>query len=89
MPAQCDGLAVGVGMFATIDVERELSGRMDAKAGDTLLRSEAEPNWIRLGLGGAHEWNDERFVLRGSANYAAARGGNRNFGGSASLAVRF
>ena len=89
MAAQCDGLVGGIGMFATIDVERELSGRMDAKAGDTLLRSEAEPNWVRLGLGGAHEWNDGRFVLRGSANYAAARGGNRDFGGSASLTVRF
>ena len=87
--AETDAVAGGAGMFATIDVERELSGRMDAKAGDTLLRSEAEPNWVRMGLGGAHEWNDGRFVLRGSANYAAARGGNRDFGGSASLTVRF
>ena len=77
------------GLFGTLDVERELSGRMDATVGDTRLRSEAESTWVRLGLGGAHEWNDGRFVLRGSANYAAARGGNRDFGGSASLTVRF
>ena len=38
---------------------------------------------------GAHEWADGRFVLRGDANYAAARNGNRDFGGSAALIVRF
>ena len=85
--AEADALAGGV--FATVDVERELSGSMRAAAADTPLEAEAEATWLRLGLGGAHEWADGRFVLRGAANYAAARRGNRDFAGYASLTVRF
>ncbi len=77
------------GVFATADVERELSGSMRATAADTALAAEAEATWLRLGIGGAHEWADGRFVLRGAANYAAARRGNRDFTGSASFTVRF
>ena len=77
------------GVFATADVERELSGSMQATAADTALAAEAEATWLRLGVGGAHEWADGRFVLRGAANYAAARRGNRDFAGSASFTVRF
>ncbi len=84
-----DTAALAGGLFATLDVERELSGSMRATAAREVLEAEAEATWLRLGLGGAHEWADGRFVLRGDANYAAARNGNRDFGGSASLTVRF
>ncbi len=76
-------------VFATADVERELSGAMRATAADRRFEADAEATWLRLGLGGAHEWADGRIALRAAADYAAARNGNRDFSGSAALTVRF
>ena len=88
--AESDALAGGAGaMFATLDVERELSGAMETTAADRPFEAEAEATWARLGLGAAHEWADGRIALRAAANYAAARHGNRDFTGSATLTVRF
>ena len=86
---RADTAALAGGLFATLDVERELSGSMRAAAAGAVLEAEAEATWLRLGLGGAHEWADGRITLRANADYAAARNGNRDFGGSASLTVRF
>ncbi len=77
------------GVFATLDVERELSGAMRATAADEALSARPESTWARLGLGAAHEWADGRIALRAAADYAAARNGNRDFAGSATLTVRF
>ena len=85
--AETDALAGGA--FATVDVERELSGAMRATAADRRFEADAEATWLRLGLGAAHEWADGRIALRAAANYAAARRGNRDFSGSAALTVRF
>ena len=76
-------------MFATLDLERELSGAMETTAADRPFKAEAEATWARLGLGAAHEWADGRIALRANAAYAAARHGNRDFSGSATLTVRF
>ncbi len=89
--AESAALPGGAGaMFATLDVERELSGAMETTAADRPpFKAEAEATWARLGLGAAHEWADGRIALRANANYAAARHGNRDFSGSATLTVRF
>ncbi len=89
--AESAALPGGAGaMFATLDLERELSGAMETTAADRPpFKAEAEATWARLGLGAAHEWADGRIALRANANYAAARNGNRDFSGSASLTVRF
>ncbi len=89
--AESAALPGGAGaMFATLDLERELSGAMEITAADRPpFKAEAEATWARLGLGAAHEWADGRIALRANANYAAARHGNRDFSGSASLTVRF
>ncbi len=81
--------ALAGGAFATVDVERELSGAMRATAADRRFEADAEAAWLRLGLGAAHEWADGRIALRAAAAYAAARNGNRDFSGSAALTVRF
>ncbi len=86
--AALPGGAAGA-MFATLDLERELSGAMETTAADRPFEAEAEATWARLGLGAAHEWADGRIALRANANYAAARHGNRDFTGSATLTVRF
>ncbi len=88
--AESAALPGGAGaMFATLDLERELSGAMETTAADRPFEAEAEATWARLGLGAAHEWADGRIALRANANYAAARHGNRDFSGSATLTVRF
>ncbi len=89
--AESAALPGGAGaMFATLDLERELSGAMEATAEDRPpFKAEAEATWARLGLGAAHEWADGRIALRANAAYAAARNGNRDFSGSAALTVRF
>ncbi len=89
--AESAALPGGAGaMFATLDLERELSGAMETTAADRPpFKAEAEATWARLGLGAAHEWADGRMALRANANYAAARHGNRDFTGSATLTVRF
>ncbi len=88
--AESDALPGGAGaMFATLDLERELSGAMETTAADRPFETEAEATWARLGLGAAHEWADGRIALRANAAYAAARHGNRDFSGSAALTVRF
>ncbi len=88
--AESAALPGGAGaMFATLDLERELSGAMETTAADRPFEAEAEATWARLGLGAAHEWADGRIALRANANYAAARHGNRDFSGSAALTVRF
>ena len=88
--AALPGGAAGA-MFATLDLERELSGAMETTRGGQAApsKAEAEATWARLGLGAAHEWADGRIALRANANYAAARHGNRDFTGSATLTVRF
>lgn len=40
-------------------------------------------------LGGALGWAGGRFVLRGAADYTAARRGNRDFSGNARFTVHF
>ena len=87
--AESGALGGGGGVFATLDVERELSGAMRATAAKRAFETDAEATWARFGLGAAHEWAGGRVALRAAANYAAARRGNRDFSGSATLTVRF
>ena len=77
------------GVFATLDVEGELSGAMRVTTPERAFETDAEATWARFGLGAAHEWAGGRIALRAAANYAAARRGNRDFSGSATLTVRF
>ena len=88
--AESNALGGAGGVFATLDVERELSSAMRATTADSgTFETGAEATWARVGLGAAHEWADGRIALRAAANYAAARRGNRDFSGSATLTVRF
>ncbi len=62
---------------------------MRATPADKDLESEPEAAWYEPRLGGALNRAGGRCVLRGAADYTAARRGNRDFSGNARFTVRF
>ncbi len=82
-------LGEGGRIFGSVDVEREFSAetRMSV-AGTSLEATGEETRWL-VGVGGEHGWEDGRFTLRGALGYAASGGDTHDYGGRASLSVRF
>ncbi len=76
-------------LFGSLDVERAFSSKTRVTVSGTELPSSSRATWARLTLGGSHEWGEGRYALEGAATYAAARGGNRDYGGGLSLKLRF
>ena len=79
----------GARLFGSLDVERELSGNAKVRVSGTRLRSDSPVTWLRLGLGGSHEWGEGRYALAGEARYATSVGGGHDLGAGLNLAVRF
>ena len=77
-------------VFGSVEVEHEFSTGRKVRVSGRELKSEAEATWLRLGLDGAHTWEDRRYTLQlqGGVGYATS-GGSNEFGGGLSLRVRF
>ena len=82
------GGAPGSRVFASVEVEHEFSTDRKVRVSGRELRSEADATWLRLGLDGAHTWEDGRYTLQGGMGYATS-GGSYEFGGGLSLMVQF
>ena len=66
------GGAAGSRVFASVEVEHELSTERKVRVSGTELRSEAEATWLRLGLNGAYTWGEGRYTLAGGVGYATS-----------------
>ena len=76
-------------IFGSVDVEREFSAETRMSVAGTSLETAGEATRYMVGVGGEHGWEDGRFVLRGALGYAASGGGAHDYGGRASLSMRF
>ena len=77
-------------LYASVDVEHEFSSEREVSAPGTRLKTEAEPTWIRAGVGGSLPLGgDDALMLAGDAFYATAGSGNTDFGGGVALTFRF
>ena len=76
-------------LFGSLDVEHEFKDETKVEVSGTELESTAKATWLRLGLNGAHSWNDGRVALQGGVSYAEGGGGNSEIGGALALKVRF
>ena len=82
------GGAAGSRVFGSVEVEHEFSTGRKVRVSGRELKSEADATWLRLGLDGAHTWEDGRYTLQGGVGYATS-GGSYEFGGEVSLSLRF
>ena len=76
-------------IFGSVDVEREFSAETRMSVAGTSFEATGEETRYMVGVGGEHGWEEGRFVLRGALGYAASGGGARDYGGRASLSMRF
>ena len=76
-------------VFGSVDVEREFWRHTKVVVSGTELRSEAKATWVRLGLNGAHAWDEGRYAVQGEVRYATSGGGGHEFGGGLHLKMRF
>ena len=76
-------------LFGSVDVEREFSAETRMSVAGTSLETTGEETRYMVGVGGEHGWKEGRFMLRGALGYAASGGGARDYGGRASLSMRF
>ena len=80
----------GSRLFASLDVEQEFKEETEANVvGSSPLKASARKTRIRTAAGAVHVWDEGRYSLQGSLGYTAGGGGNRDFGGGLSLAVKF
>ena len=82
----------GSRLFASLDVEQEFKEETEASlvmVSGTTLKASARKTRIRAAAGAVHAWGEGRYALQGSLGYAAGGGGNRDFGGGLSFAMRF
>ncbi len=82
-------LGEGGRIFGSVDVEREFSAETRMSVAGTSLEATGEETRYMVGVGGEHGWEEGRFVLRGALGYAASGGGAHDYGGRASLPMRF
>ena len=76
-------------IFGSLDIEREFSAETRMSVAGTSLEATGEETRYMVGVGGEHGWEEGRFVLRGALGWAASGGGTRDYGGRASLSMRF
>ncbi len=82
-------LGEGGRIFGSVDVEREFSAETRMSVAGTSFEATGEETRYMVGVGGEHGWEEGRFVLRGALGYAASGGGAHDYGGRASLSMRF
>ncbi len=75
-------------VFGSLDVERAFSDETSVKVGEELLKTEARPTAVRLGLGGAFKV-DENTLLRATAGYRTSGSGMSEYSGGLELQVQF
>ena len=80
--------ARGMRLFGALDVSHEFSGKAETSVSGTALKSSPKKTALRVGVGGVFDLGGGA-SLSGTANYATAGGGTREFGGGLSLDVRF
>ena len=76
-------------IFGSVDVEREFSVETRMSVAGTSLETAGEETRYMVGVGGEHGWEEGRFALRGALGWASSGGGARDYGGRASLSIRF
>ena len=82
-------LGEGGRIFGSVDVEREFAAETRMSVAGTSLEATGEETRYMVGVGGEHGWEEGRFALRGALGYAASGGGAHDYGGRASLSMRF
>ena len=75
-------------VFGSLDMEREFSDETAVKVGEEILKTEARPTAVRLGLGGAFKV-DENTQVRATASYRTSGGGMSEYSGGLELQVQF
>ena len=81
----------GSRLFGSLDVEQEFKEETESmvEVSGTSLKASARKTRFRAAAGAVHAWGEGRYALQGSLGYAAGGGGNRDFGGGLSFAMRF
>ncbi len=82
------GAGEGGRLFASADLEQEFSDETSVEVGDAKLDAESASTTLRLGVGGALPLG-ESAALTLSGSYAASGSDTSQYGGAASLSVRF
>ena len=75
-------------VFGSLDVEQEFSDETEVKVGGEMLKTEARPTGVRLGLGGEFAV-DENVVLRATGGWQTSGSGTSGYGGGLEVRVRF
>ncbi len=78
----------GGAVFGALDMEREFSDETAVRVGEELLKTEARPTAVRLGLGGVFSV-DENTLLRATAGYRTSGSGMSEYSGGLELQVQF
>ena len=76
-------------IFGSLDIEREFSAETRMSVAGTSFETAGEETRYMVGVGGEHGWEEGRFMLRGALGWAASGGDTRDYGGRASLSMRF
>ena len=77
-------------VFGSLDVEHEFEAETRMSVAGTSLAAEGEETRWLAGVGAERGWDDGRFALRAALGYAGSGGGEtHDYGGNASLSVRF
>ncbi len=79
----------GMTVAASLDAMRKLSQETGVMFEGTRLKATGEATSVRLGLGAAHSWGEDRYGLQASAGWTAGAGDNNELAGGLSLSVRF
>ena len=75
-------------LYASLDVEQELSDETEVKVGGNVLKTEVRPTSVHLGAGGEFDVG-ERVVVRATAGYRTSGSGTSGYGGGLEVQVRF
>ena len=76
-------------VFGSVDVEHEFDAETRMSVAGASFDTAGEETRRLAGVGAEHGWDDGRFALRGALGYTGSGGGAHDYGGRASLSVRF
>ena len=75
-------------LYASLDVEQELSDETEVKVGGNVLKTEVRPTSVHLGAGGEFDVGED-VVVRATAGYRTSGSGTSGYGGGLEVQVRF
>ena len=76
-------------VFGSVDVEHEFDAETRMSVAGASFDTAGEETRRPAGVGAEHGWDDGGFALRGALGYTGSGGGMHDYGGRASLSMRF